>query len=106
MHICEIKFESFISTINNGKIYIDSNFEMIDIDCVLQIKDNDRMLTGGKFNSEPDGHGHAPVMDDMENGNVIVLFSQHKEDCVRKLGELGDVVPPATLCHAQRNRII
>jgi len=46
------------------------------------------MLTGSKFNSEPNRHGHAAVMDNMESGNVIVLFSQHEEDRVRELDEL------------------
>jgi hypothetical protein len=46
------------------------------------------MLTGNKFNSKPDGDRHAAVMNNMESTNVIVLFSQHKEDCVYELDEL------------------
>lgn len=57
--------------------------------CYNYYKENrDRMLTGGEFNSEPNRHGHASVMEDMKSGNVIVLFSQHEKDRVCELGEL------------------
>lgn len=60
------------------------------------------VTTGGEFNSEPDGRRHDAVMDDVEGRDVTVLLSQHEEDRVRELGELGDVVPPAAPRHAHR----
>lgn len=43
------------------------------------------VLTWSEFNSEPDGHRHNTVMDDMEGADVIVFLPQHEEDRVREL---------------------
>jgi hypothetical protein len=36
--------------------------------------------TWGEFDAEPDRHGHAPVVDNMQRRYVPVLFPQHEEE--------------------------
>lgn len=50
----------------------------------------------GEFDSEPDAHWHHRVVDDVEGGNVVVFLSKNEENGVEELGELGNVVPPAS----------
>lgn len=66
------------------------------------MEDRNLMLTGCEFNSEPNGHGHDAVMDNVQSANVIVLFSQHEKDRICELYELWEVVPPATSCYTHR----
>jgi hypothetical protein len=58
------------------------------------------MLTGSEFNSEPGGYRHDTVMNNVESANMIVLFPQHEEDCVRELDKLGEIIPPTGTSYA------
>lgn len=54
-----------------------------------------------EFDAPPNGDGHDAMMDDVQRGHLIVSLAHHKEECVKELGELGEVVPPATICGLQ-----
>ena len=49
--------------------------------------------------SEPGEDGHGGVVDEVEGGQLVPLLSQHEEDGVGKVDELGEVEPPG---HVQR----
>lgn len=57
-------------------------------------------LTRSEFNSEPHGHWHNAVMNNVKCGYLIVLLPQYEEQSVEELGEFAYVVPPATLGHS------
>jgi len=58
------------------------------------------MLTRSEFNSKPGGHRHDAVMNNVKSADVIVLFPQHKENCVCKLDKLGEIIPPTAASYA------
>jgi len=58
------------------------------------------MLTRSEFNSKPSGHRHDAMMNNVESADVIVLFPQHKENCVRELDKLGEIIPPTGASYA------
>lgn len=57
------------------------------------------ILTWSKLEPEPDRHGHDAVVDHVQRGHVLVLLAQYKEQSVRELRELAEVVPPACIRH-------
>ena len=99
-----------------------------DVDKSVEQTEEGRVATGSEANTEPDTHRHDAVMNDMQERNVFVLFAQNEEELkkikksnqtfslliffnsnyrVEELGELGKVIPPASVDHLNRiNRSI
>lgn len=55
--------------------------------------------TWSELHAKPDRHRHDTMVDDVQRGHVFVLFTQHKEQRVRKFRELAKVVPPTCMRH-------
>lgn len=54
-----------------------------------------------KFHTEPNGYWHNSVMNHVQSRDLTILFSQHEEYGVKEFSKLGEVVPPAAVCHSQ-----
>ena len=52
------------------------------------------MATGHPVHDEPPDVGHAGVMVDVEERDLMVVLPQDEEKGVHELDELGEVVPP------------
>ena len=50
------------------------------------------------LNSTPREYWHGRVMNNMEQGQLVVLLTEHKEERVHEVDKLGEKVPPG---HAQ-----
>lgn len=85
------------------------------------------MTARTKLNTKPYRNRHHTVMNYMECTNMIILFSQHKEEletkkkinsvlitskltskayCIEKFGEFWYIVPPTSGCHSHCCRIL
>lgn len=52
------------------------------------------MTTGHPVHDEPPDVGHASVVVDVKEGDLVVVLSQDEEKGVHELDELGEVIPP------------
>ena len=52
------------------------------------------VAAGHPIHDEPPDVGHAGVMVDVEEGDLMVVLPQDEEKGVHELDELGEVVPP------------
>ena len=68
-----------------------------DVDEGVKRAEERSVTTGNEFHPPPNSGWHDSVVDDVQGGDLIVLFAQHEEESVHELGELGEVVPPAQL---------
>lgn len=89
---------------------------------ILSKSTHGELLTGCKFNSKPDTHGHNAMVDNVEGGDVAILFSQDEKELqnisiswsqnlqifyhsfahrIKKLCKLAKIVPPAHMHHSQ-----
>jgi len=64
-----------------------------------------RVAAGRELDAPPDGHGHDAVVDHVQRGHLVVPLAHHEEERVEELGELGEVVPPATLSGLKRKGV-
>jgi hypothetical protein len=58
----------------------------------------------GEFDSEPDGHWHDAMMDDVERADLIILFSQNEKKSVDEFRKLRKKIPPRSVHHLQLMR--
>lgn len=71
-------------------------------ECVEESKEC-RMSARRKLDAPPNGDGHNAMMDHMQRGHLIVPFAHHKEERVKELGKLGEVIPPAAPCSLSKD---
>lgn len=57
------------------------------------------VTTWSKFDSKPYTHRHNTMMDHMQSGDMTVLLSQNKEECIKEFSKFGKVIPPASMDH-------
>jgi len=55
-----------------------------DVDEGVEQAEEGAVATWGELNAEPDRHGHAAVMDDVQRGNLASLLAQHEENLWRR----------------------
>ena len=53
----------------------------------------------------PGEERHDAVVDDVQGAHVVVLLPHDEEEGVKELGELGEVVPPGGVGHAEGARV-
>jgi len=59
------------------------------------------VATGGELDTPPNGGWHDAMVNNMEIGDLIKLFSQNEENGIQKLGEFAEVIPPTHLGNNQ-----
>lgn len=47
--------------------------------------------------------GHDAVMYHMERWHLIISLSHYEKECIEKLGELAEIIPPRSVSHLQTN---
>jgi len=55
--------------------------------------------TWHKSHTEPPGHWHNAMVENMQKCDLIVFLAEYKEKCVRHLNEFRHVKHPANICH-------
>lgn len=68
-----------------------------DVDEGVQEAEEGRVTAGSELDAPPDGDGHDAVVDHVQSGHLVVPLAHHEEEGIEELGELGEVVPPASL---------
>ena len=98
-----------------------------DVDEGVEQTEKGRVTARRETNSKPDAHWHDAVVNDVQKRNVLIFLAQNEENlqtnnsnynnwikidsykmifkdvyCVEKLGELGEIIPPAGVDHLNR----
>lgn len=59
------------------------------------------VATGREFDTPPNGGRHDAVVNHMQIGDLVKLFTQNEKDGVQELGEFAEIIPPTHVNHNQ-----
>jgi len=77
-----------------------------DVNERVEQSEESRVAAGRETDAEPHAHRHDPVVHHVQKRYVLLFFTQNKENRVEKFGELGEVIPPASVDHPHGNGIV
>lgn len=64
------------------------------------------VTSGSELDTPPASSRHHAVVDNVQVGDLVVLFAQDEEDGVQEFSELAEEVPPAHVRHGNLIRIV